>query len=514
MCSKNVPSESGETAKRRIGETATLSVSPSRRFPVSWRTLSITRRLTLLYAASTAALLLLAGGFLYWTLKSSLEQTRHGLLASKIEVLRLLLREQPEKAQALASEVEHEAGEGHPLKYYLRILDEQDRVLLETPGLEKLIPAELFPPPVEVTAGPLKDVQQKRQAGRSFLLMSVRAPTGTAGREQRTLQIAVDVSAGAALLTNYRNKLLIVLVAGTLFAAVAGGWVARQGMRPLADITKAAQHITASQLHERIAGTQWPRELAELAAAFDAMLDRLEDSFTRLSQFSADLAHELRTPINNLRGEAEVALARSRTAEEYQHILASSLEEHERLSRMIDGLLFLARADNPKAAVERVRFDARKEIEAVREFYEALAGEQDVAVTCEGNAWVTGDPMLFRRAVSNLLANALKHTPAQGRVRVALRPLDDQAVELCVRDSGAGIAPEHLPKIFDRFYRAGHSGAPAAGGAGLGLAIVQSIMRLHGGSASVQSQVGQGTTFTLRFPAGLPPSPAGKMTKM
>jgi len=329
---------------------------------------------------------------------------------------------------------------------------------------------------------------------------------GDSGREQRTLQIAMDGATGDTLLKDYRNQLLMVLGLGLAFAAVAGVWVARKGMRPLAEITQAAQHITASQLHERIAGARWPAELAQLATAFDAMLDRLEDSFMRLSQFSADLAHALRTPLHNLRGEAEVTLARSRKPEEYQHVLASSLEECERLSRMIDGLLFLARADDPKTAVERVRFDAREQLEAVHEFYEALASEQEVTVTCEGQAWLTGDPMLFRRALSNLLGNALRHTSAQGSVHLSVESLPDQIVEVRVRDTGSGMAPEHLSRIFDRFYRVGQAHSPVPGGIGLGLAIVQSIMRLHAGTVRVQSVLGQGTTFTLSFPveAALP----------
>mgnify|MGYP001573231835 CR=1 FL=1 len=500
MCLKNA--DSNEPENRRTGESAPVAVSPFRRFAPSpaLGTPSITQRLTLLYVASTTALLLLAAGFLYWTLKRNLDHTRLALLGSKIEVLRLLLRE-PDKSAVLASEVEHEASENHPLRYYLRILDEQGQMLLETPGMKGLVAATLFPAPVEVTDEPLNRIEEMSLAGRSFLLVSVRAAAGVAGQEKRTLQIALDTTTGAVLLADYRRKLLTVLVLGMVFAAVAGVWVARKGMRPLMEITQTAQHITASQLHERIAGARWPAELAQLAAAFDAMLDRLEDSFTRLSQFSADLAHALRSPINNLRGEAEVSLARSRTPEEYQQVLASSLEEYERLSRMIDGLLFLARADDPKAAAERVRFDARKEIDAVREFYEALAIEREVDVTCEGNSWLTGDPMLFRRAVSNLLANALRHTPARGSVRLALRSLDGQAVELSVCDTGSGIAPEHLPRIFDRLYRGDQPRSPVPGGSGLGLAIVQSIMRLHGGTASVESRLEQGTTVTLKFPA-------------
>lgn len=493
MCSKNADI---------VGPPA---VPPCR--PRAW---SITRRLALFYMASTIALLVLSAGFLYWTLKQNLDATRHAMLASKLEVLRLLLREQPDKTDVLVNEVEHEASASQPLKYYIRILDRQGQALLETPGMKDLLPISRFPAPVEATNESLNSIVRELRQHASFLLLSVQATVGGGGSEKRVLQIGLDVSTGTALLADYRRKLLVMLGLGTVFAAFAGVWVARNGMRPLAEITRTAQHVTASHLHDRIAASRWPAELVELAFAFDAMLDRLEDSFTRLAQFSGDLAHALRTPINNLRGEAEVSLARSRTPEDYQQVLASSLEELERLSRMIDGLLFVARADDPKAAFQRVRFDARKEIEAVREFYEALAEERGVDVICEGNVWLTGDAMLFRRAVSNLLANALRHTPAKGNIRIAVRALDDHGVEFSVRDTGRGIAPEHLPRIFDRFYRADN----APGGTGLGLAIVQSIMRLHGGTASIQSQLGQGTTVTLKFPAGVPSSPADQMTKM
>lgn len=463
--------------------------------PAAPRRWSITRRLTLLYVASTAALLLLAGGILYWTLKRNLEHTRDALLAGKVAVLRGLLRA-PDQAAALASEVAHEASESQPLKYYIRILDERGSVLLETPGMNRLLPASLFPAPRDEPTAPPESIACQLRPHRSFRLLSVPAATSPAGGANRTVQIGLEVSSSAALLADYRRTLLGGLGAGLVLAALSGAWIARKGMRPLAAITQIARRLTASQLHERIAGAQWPAELAELAAAFDAMLDRLEDSFGRLSQFSADLAHALRTPINNLRGEAEVALRRCRTVAEYQHLLVSSLEECDRLARMIEELLFLARADDPKAALPRVRFDARRELEAVREFYEALAAERHVTVHCEGQAWLVGDPMLFRRAVSNLLGNALRHTPAGGTVRLALRLGEEGAVELSVRDTGTGIAPEHVPRIFDHFYRADG----AAGGTGLGLAIVQSIVRLHGGTAAVQSALGQGTTVTLRFP--------------
>lgn len=475
--------------------------------PHAW---SIMRRLTLLYVACTITLLVFTVAVLYWTLKRNLETTRHAMLANKVRVLQLLLREHPQKAEALVSEVEHEAAESQPFKYYIRILDSQGHTLIETPDMPELLPVSSFSAPQKATANIVNQVARDSVHRGPFLIFALRTTVGAAGNNAQVLQIGLDASTGNALLADYRHTLLATLALGTFLAALAGAWVARSGMQPLVRITNAAQRITASQLHDRIASSRWPTELADLAAAFDAMLERLDDSFSRLAQFSADLAHALRTPINNLRGEAEVSLTRCRTPEDYQSVLGSSLEELQRLSRMIDGLLFVARADDSKAAIQHVRFDARLAIEAVREFYEALAEERGVGVTCEGNAWLTGDSMLFRRAVSNLLGNALRYTPARGTIHLAVADLGDEGVELSVRDTGCGIAPEHLPKICDRFYRV----EDTPGGTGLGLAIVQSIMRLHGGAISVRSQVGQGTTVTLRFPAEVTAPPPAEITEM
>lgn len=259
--------------------------------------------------------------------------------------------------------------------------------------------------------------------------------------------------------------------------------------------------MTASQLHERIGGDGWPAELASLARSFDRMLDRLEDSFQRLSQFSADLAHELRTPINNLRGEAGVALSQARAPEEYQRTLESSLEEYARLTRLVDNLLFLARADSPTTGITREHCDARKAIEAVGEYYDALAKDRGVEFRCEGQGHVHADPVLFRQAISNLLSNALNHTSHGGQVLVQTSPRADGGLEINISDAGCGIASEHLPHIFDRLYRADPARSQHPDGAGLGLAIVKSIMMLHGGSVEVQSELGKGTRFTLLFPS-------------
>lgn len=469
---------------------------------------SVTRRFTLLYAASTALLLLLAAGYLDWALARSLHARDQALVLSKANVLRLLLREHPDATDLITSEVSHEAGEG-PLRYYLRVLDEPGRVLIETPGMQGCLRSEDFPPPAEILPSFLPHAAAATRRQGEFLLLSAMAEVGAGEGGKRELQVALDISQNQALLATYRRRLTLVVGLGLVFGSVIGAWLARKGAEPLRDITERARQVTANRLQTRLQVAGWPAELAQLGIALNAMLDRLEESFNRLSGCAADLAHELRTPINNLRGEAEVALGRCRTPEEYQAVLASNLEEYERLSRMIDGLLFIARADNPRAAVERRRIDVRKEVEAVRDFYEALAGEQSVAVRIDGGAAVEADAMLFRRAVGNVLANALRHTPKGGQVQIGIRAPDHGGAEVTVRDTGCGIAPEDLPRVFDRFFRSAHGVAREDRGTGLGLPIVQSIMRLHGGTVSLDSLAGRGTTVVLRFPGTLPREASG-----
>jgi two-component system heavy metal sensor histidine kinase CusS len=251
-------------------------------------------------------------------------------------------------------------------------------------------------------------------------------------------------------------------------------------------------------LKERIGSIGWPRELQPLAIAFDQMLKRLDDSFTRLSQFSADLAHELRTPIANMLGEAQVALTRDRTAADYRETIESTVAECERLSRIVDNLLFVARVDAAREPIARKWFDARAAVEKITAFYQVVADDHSVTIMCSGNGQIYADPDLFERAVGNLLDNALRFTAEHGSIRVAVLKHNSD-FEVRVSDNGCGIGAEHLPRVFDRFYRAESS--RSSEGAGLGLALVKSIVDLHGGSAVIESNVGRGTTVKMIFPS-------------
>ncbi|SDQ40980.1 MULTISPECIES: heavy metal sensor histidine kinase [Nitrosospira] len=461
---------------------------------------SISRKLAWLYALSASAMLFFTSGFLYWVLITTLEQEDEHFLRSRLNILETILREQPGDTQVLEREITEEniafAGSQHLT--HSRILDESGRTLHESRGMKQEIPTSAFPSP---ETRPPKAKRWRSDTNKTYWLIATWAEDNSLSGSRRQIQVALDETEEELLITRYEYYLFDILLVGILVSVIIGILITQRSMKPLADITGAAERITASQLHERLNSAPWPRELALLTRALDSMLGRLEDSFNRLSQFSADLAHELRTPLNNLRGEAEVALSKPREAHEYREILASSLEEYDRMSRMLDSLLFLARADSEQAVIALSLINARTEIEKIIVFYEAVSTEKSIRVLCEGDATTKVDPDLFQRAISNLLANALYHTPDGGSIIFSIDSSQERGTGIICRDSGIGIAQEHLPKIFDRFYRINPSRNGEAEGAGLGLAIVKSIIGLHGGNITVQSVIGEGTAVRLFFPA-------------
>jgi len=329
--------------------------------------------------------------------------------------------------------------------------------------------------------------------------MSALAELDHGAPQSVVLQIAQDRSDDRAFSRYFGELLLAVLAGGVACSAAVALLVAQRALRPLEEMATAMERVQASHLQQSLHRGRWPKELTSLAAAFDEMLARLKESFERLSRFSADLAHELRTPIQNLCGEAEVALTRTRTSAEYREVIELSIEQYQRLASMIDSLLFLARAENAETRLNRVTFEIGPEIDTILDFYDAAAREQEITLSREGDADLCADPTLFRRAVSNLVSNALQHTATGGQIRVLVLTQNDGAVEIHVQDTGCGIGPEHLPRIFNRFYRADAARSSNPAGAGLGLAIVKSIMDLHDGSVSARSEPGAGTTVTLKF---------------
>jgi two-component system, OmpR family, heavy metal sensor histidine kinase CusS len=233
------------------------------------------------------------------------------------------------------------------------------------------------------------------------------------------------------------------------------------------------------------------------------MLARLEDSFRRLSDFSSDMAHELRTPITNLMTQTQVALSRSRSADEYREVLYSNLEELDRLARTITDMLFLAKADHGLLVPHREPVDLAAEVRGLFDFYEALVDERGIALESSGEGSVSGDRLMIRRAISNLLSNAIRHTAKGERVRVRIDRDGTDNVRLTVENPGIAIEPEHLARIFDRFYRVDPARQRSTEGAGLGLAITRSIVAAHQGTLRALSADG-----LTRFEMSLPAAPA------
>jgi two-component system heavy metal sensor histidine kinase CusS len=366
--------------------------------------------------------------------------------------------------------------------------------------MKENFPPASFPLPSELSATQTAGVKWKDNRGKPFLLKTAWIEDGSKEKRRYKVQFALDVTYQEIVLAKYRQMMAIALVLGIISSAVICIVIIRRELRPLAEITETMQRISASRLHDRVAASRWPKELTPLAVAFDDMLDRLEDSFSRLSRYSADMAHELRTPINGLMGTADVILAKKRTPEEYRQVIESSLEEYSRLSRMIERLLFLARATNHEIKIEKLPLDMPRELARIHELFRAMAEEQGVEIIISGEGTVHVECDLFGRAISNLLANALQHTSTGGKIILSGNQVSEHLAEVRVSDTGTGIPAEHLTMIFDRFYRVDSARSRSTGGAGLGLAIVKSIMDLHGGTVTVESRPNQGTTFVLAFP--------------
>ena len=452
---------------------------------------SIASQLVFLFAPAAAFLLCCGLGVLYWIVVRHAYAEDRAVLGDKVSAIRTDLNS-ADGPRILNQELKGVHG-GERASYWVRVLDSTQRVVAETPGMNRLLPVKLFSPK---QTSPLTGLQPRdyQTSGRLFSLVSV---VTEANGQPFTIQVAQDRTVDEQFEKQFGLLVAVVLVCGIFASAMIAITVTKRGLRPLGAMTRSLKRVGPNRLHERVLPAEWPRELQPVAVAFDDMLDRLEDSFTRLSQFSADLAHELRTPLANIRGEAEVALARPRTPNEYQTVIESSVAECERLSGIIDNLLFLARAEAAESKINQSPFDGRAAIERIAAYNEAIAEERRLTITCAGQGEVYADPVLFGRAVSNLVDNAVHFTSDGGRITISLTTNRNKA-EITVQDTGCGIAAEHLPRIFDRFYRADAS--RSSEGTGLGLALVKSIADLHGGSVSVESEVGRGTLVTLRFP--------------
>src|SRR3974390_3282209 len=298
------------------------------RFSSLWDTLAL--RLTAGYALAGLLMVLVSTASLYFVLVTELERSTDLFLADKLNVIGTMLRERPDDLDALREEVELESAARRYEQFYIRLLDERNAPLMSTPGMTEQLDLRHFPSPPQTSPGHAWSMVGKN--ARPFRVASAVVPVGSPPAQSDTIQIAIDVSQKEELLARYRHWFGVILLASLVIFPLVGYQIARQGIHPVEEIANTARHISSTNLHERIHPEGYPSELASLAGTFNQMLDRLEECFDRISRFTADIAHARRTPVNNIRGEVEVVLARAGAVDEYRDVLGSCLEESVRLS--------------------------------------------------------------------------------------------------------------------------------------------------------------------------------------
>jgi two-component system heavy metal sensor histidine kinase CusS len=447
--------------------------------------LSLGSRLALLFAAATAVVSLLAGVLFNQASEAHFIELDQQLLDSKLAILRPLLQDVHTAADFAQRQprIEHE-------------LSRQPDLALRVNGADGTLwfDSSSNPPRSLSSHSGLHTFMSAEVAYRTY-----NVPLQADAADSPQLTLLLDITHHQHFLQRMQQLIWLTVGLSALATALLGVWATRSALRPLRQMSEIAASVSASSLTTRLPDNEMPSELAELTQAFNAMLARLDDAFQRLSAFSADIAHELRTPLSNLLTHTQVILTRPRAVEDYREALLGNLEELQGMAQMVNDMLYLAKADHGLLTPARQSLHLADEADALLEFFAPLAEEAQVQLLREGQATLQGDRTMLRRALSNLLDNALRFTPSGGSVTMKMAQTA-KGVELSISNDGSTIAPEILPRLFDRFYRADPARQEGTEHAGLGLAITQSIIRAHGGSIRCESAAGT-TRFLIELPA-------------
>lgn len=465
------------------------------------RARSVTFRLTLFFSAVSTAVLLAVGYLVGVSVDNHFIEQDLNEFDGKIELVRRVLAKVRSKSELdLVPQLLDDALVGHPGLSITIIGPDGSILFASSDGVFPDAPLEGRSNEHLSGRG---DPVVRESGGHAFREIVTALPTGITGMPLNTVLIAINIDHQRVFMAAFGKILWLSIASGILLAGALAWIAARRGLEPVRRIAALVRSISASRLGDRLSLETVPAELSDLASAFNAMLARLEDSFRRLSHFSSDLAHELRTPVGNLVTETEVALSRARSADEYREVLYSNLEEYNRLSRMIGDMLFLAKADNGLIVPRREKVNLDAETRELFAFYDALAEEKGVGLVLEGAGAILGDRLMIRRALSNLLSNALRYTLRGNSVKVSIDQLDSGETRLAIENPVEDIPPEHLPRLFDRFYRVDASRHKTSDGTGLGLPITKSIVEAHQGTIMASSANGA-IRFEIRFPAAEP----------
>jgi heavy metal sensor kinase len=458
-------------------------------------------RLTLWYVLLLGIVLALFGGTLYGALQVSLYDDLDDVLINSTS---LVINSLQIDARGHLS-----TGSGSPLtwsdpergEHFWRVLDRAGQIVAQA-GVQDLgdSPAD---PAVFVQALAGRDVFQTVYV-RDEAIRVYTAPVAHGGQIVAVVQQGIPMEEAHKILAAFRWILLLALPLTLALASGGGLFLAGRALRPVDLITRAAQTIGARDLSQRLNLNLPDDELGRLARTFDAMIARLDGAFRRQRRFTADASHELRTPLTIIKGDLSLALARPRDAEYYRQVLVEVDDEVDQMGRLVERLLALARADAEGVSLQRQPTDLSALLADLVEQTRPLAEAKglDLVTQIAPDLMATVDPDAVIQVVLNLLENAIKYTPS-GRVRLSVyRIAADDEVRIAVADGGPGIPAEHLPHIFDRFYRVDGARSRELGGTGLGLAIARDLTQAHGGEIAVHSVAGEGSTFTVHLPVG------------
>lgn len=460
------------------------------------RAVNVRTRLTIWYLVVFGGILILyvagTSAFLYFGLRKSLDHD----IVEDIERTEPLIQFAPDGALRLMRATEESADPDRPVEPYLEILSPDGRILYRNARLGKWT----------LGSAPLPNEGRVGYSERSALL-----PDGTEVRLASRLHeagnriVLIRIARSEEALQRQFRDVVSVLALGLpvvlALAGLVGYGFARRVLAPLGAMATRAEQITAERLNDRLPVENPNDELGHLARVFNDTLARLEYSFEQLRRFTADASHELRTPLTAIRSVGEVGLQRGGSAADYREVIGSMLEETNRLTRMVESLLTLSRADAGIVQLEHLPLPLLDLARDAAGFLEVLAEEKKQHLTVEGDRSVTlnGDRLFLRQAAINLIDNAIKYSPVGGEISIRVGRDGDQAV-IEVTDQGPGIPPEHVDKVFDRFYRIDKARSREEGGTGLGLAITRWAVEAHGGTISVSTNQGKGAAFILRFP--------------
>ncbi|MCL9849323.1 heavy metal sensor histidine kinase (plasmid) [Ralstonia solanacearum P673] len=451
---------------------------------------SLTTRLTAYFSLCSATVLLGLGVVIALAMDQHFAVEDYTALRENVSVIQKVVESSP--AQQVPERI-REALQ-HRTDLLVRVLGPDRQVLYATKDFDSQTAAQAL-----ARLRRNSDALVWEQGGQQYRGMhaAILLRDGSSGALDILLGINTDIH--AHFLHTFRRTLAFYIAVAALATGLFGWWAARRGLAPLRTMASRARTVTADKLDERMPVETVPEEVADLAATLNAMLERLQNDFRRLSDFSTDIAHELRTPITNLLTQTEVVLSQPREGTKYRDVLTSNAEELQRLARMVSDMLYLAKMEHSLALPSAENIHVADEIRALFEFYDALAEDKAVQLELRGDGHVTGDRLMLRRALSNLLSNAIRHTPRRGHVVVSVSD-ECEGVTISVDNDGSEIAPHLLPFIFERFFRADKSRArPESESAGLGLAITKAIVVAHSGTIAVARVDGR-TRFSIRLP--------------